>query len=194
MRRITNYARQHHLALIALFFALGGGAAWAADTIGSADIIDGEVSSADLRDAGVKAVDIGANQVRTAEVANDAVGDPESALIADDEIVDGSVDGQDINEASLNLGFERVVNESDDDSRSYKTITADCPDGKQVIGSGGDLSWGESGTWPYIQTHVALRTIRPYASEVYVSAAGTPGGTDRDWSLTAVAICARIAG
>jgi hypothetical protein len=101
MRRIIDYARQQHLALIALFFALGGGVAWAADTIGSADIIDGEVRSADLSDGGVKAVDIGANQVRISEVADDAVGDPESALIAEDEIVDGSVDGQDVNEASL---------------------------------------------------------------------------------------------
>jgi len=194
MRRITNYARQHHLALVALFFALGGGAAWAADTIGSADIIDGEVSSADLRDGGVKAVDIGANQVRTSEVANNAVGDPESALIADDEIVDGSVDGQDVNEASLNLDIERVSEVSDDDSRSYKTITPECPAGKRVIGTGGDLSGSSSGTWPYMETHVAITSIVPYQNEVWVTAAEIAGGTDRDWELRGVAICARIAG
>ena len=36
MHRISTYIRRNHLAVVALFFAVGGGTAWAANTIGSA--------------------------------------------------------------------------------------------------------------------------------------------------------------
>ena len=52
---VLAYVRRNHLALLALFFALGGTTAWAVDgplagqnMVGSDDIIGNEVNSGDL--------------------------------------------------------------------------------------------------------------------------------------------------
>ena len=52
------------MAALALFLVLSGGVAYAADTVFSSDIVDGEV----------KSVDIGTNQVRGVDVRNDTLG------------------------------------------------------------------------------------------------------------------------
>jgi hypothetical protein len=174
------------LAMVALFVALGGTAAAldGSNTVFSDDITNGEVKSPDIRNGGVKAPDVGDN----------AIGVPESALLAEDQIVDGSVDGQDVNEARLDLDVQRVVNESQDDSSSFKTQRAECPPGERVIGTGGEVLGVGIGTYPDVQTEVAILEIAPFQAEVDVAAGEIRGGTDADWKLRAIAICARIAG
>ena len=115
MHRISNYIRQHHLALVALFFALGGGVAWAADTIGSADIIDGEVKTLDIGQNQVRSGDIGGGQVQSTDVADDttsnaltgtdiaadSLGGADVAGLAGADIKDNSLKGADVDESSL---------------------------------------------------------------------------------------------
>jgi len=72
------------VATLALFLVLGGGAAWAANTIGSADIIDNEVYSADVRDdtltgGGLGRQDLNAGSVRSSEVTNNTLATPDFA-------------------------------------------------------------------------------------------------------------------
>ncbi len=45
---VVRYFKQNVVAFLALFVAVGTGGAYAANTIGSADIIDGEVKSVDI--------------------------------------------------------------------------------------------------------------------------------------------------
>ena len=68
------------MSTLAAIFALGGGVAYAADTVFSSDIVDGEVKTAD----------IGNNQIRSVDVR-------------DDSLANGGLTGADINEASLDL-------------------------------------------------------------------------------------------
>jgi hypothetical protein len=204
MHRISTYIRRNHLAVVALFFAVGGGAAYAADTVASQDIIDGEVKAADVASGGVRTAeianghvrgpDIAADAVASSAIADNAVGGPEQFLLAEDEIADNSVDGQDVDEASLDLDLEKAYQESDDDSRSYKTANAECPDGKRVIGAGGEINGAHIGIWPNVRTEVAITGIVPYGAQVHVGAAEIGGGTEADWQLVAFAICARIGG
>ena len=63
IRTVLAHLRAQWMGALALFLVLVGGTAYAADTIGSSDIINGEV----------KSVDIGNNQVRSVDVTNDGL-------------------------------------------------------------------------------------------------------------------------
>jgi hypothetical protein len=64
-RRLT-YANV--VATLALIIAVGGGAAYAANTVFSADIVDGEVKTADLATGAVRSPQLANRQVRTVDV------------------------------------------------------------------------------------------------------------------------------
>jgi hypothetical protein len=118
------------VAVIALFIALGGTAIathpGGANTISTADIINGEVKVADIGQGAVateeiangqvKAADIGDGEVNTAEIANGQVknadigaGEVRSGSVANDNLTGGdvapnSLRGADIDEATLDIG------------------------------------------------------------------------------------------
>jgi hypothetical protein len=81
--RLLTYLRQNVIAIIALVIALGGGTAYAVNTVRSSDIVDGQVQS----------VDLGTNAVTNAKIAANAIGSG--------KVVDGSITGADINESTL---------------------------------------------------------------------------------------------
>ncbi len=57
MQSWIAFARSHALALVAIFIAIGG-TAYAADTIGSEDVIDNSLRSVDLRNNDVRGSDV----------------------------------------------------------------------------------------------------------------------------------------
>lgn len=61
------------VAYLALFLALGGGAAYAADTIGSSDVIDESLLTQDFKNGEVRAVDLAPNSVGSGKVVNDSL-------------------------------------------------------------------------------------------------------------------------
>ncbi len=64
------------VATLALVLAVGGGVAYAADTVFSDDIVDGEVKAQDIATNAVRSAKIGAGQVRGVDVAaNGLTGD-----------------------------------------------------------------------------------------------------------------------
>ena len=85
------------ISSVCLFFILAGGAAYAADTIFSEDIVDGEVKTAD----------IGNNQVQSADVRDDTLanGGLSAADLGPDAVgaseVDGSLTGADVADEGL---------------------------------------------------------------------------------------------
>ena len=96
MRKHLTYANV--MATIAVFGVLGGGAAYAANTIGSSDIINGQV----------KSPDIGNNQVFSADVRDDTLsggglgaGDLAPHSVRSNEVANDSLTGTDIAESSL---------------------------------------------------------------------------------------------
>src|SRR5215217_5370895 len=81
--RIAAYLRQNAVAFLALFIALGGVGAYAADTIGSSDVIDDSLLSADIHDATLRNIDLA----------------PET--IGSGHVKDESLTGDDVNESTL---------------------------------------------------------------------------------------------
>jgi hypothetical protein len=81
-------------ALLALIVAVGGTSAYAANTIGSTDIIDGQVKSVDIGDGEVNSADVKDQSLTTFDVS--------TFLGAD--IVDGTLTSADIQDFSLGNG------------------------------------------------------------------------------------------
>ena len=127
------------IAAVALFIALATGTAYAANTIGSSDIIDGQVKTADLgADAvnsaklannQVKATDIGDGEVKSAEIANGQVQTAEiganqvrgshllDATVTGADVAQNTLKGADIDEATLDVG---------DAARAYAQVPVGC--------------------------------------------------------------------
>jgi hypothetical protein len=91
------------MGALALFLVIAGGTAYAANTVGSSDIIDESILSQDVKNGQVKTSDIGNGQVRTADLATDSVGSDEIATNAVNatEIADSSIDTGEIVDNSL---------------------------------------------------------------------------------------------
>jgi hypothetical protein len=101
MRRHLTYANL--MSTLAVFLAVGGGAAYAANTVFSTDIVDGQVKTQDLApyavtspkilDGGVKAADINANAVTSAKINDGAVTNAKigDGAVTSTKIGDGAV-------------------------------------------------------------------------------------------------------
>jgi hypothetical protein len=141
--RITNHIRSNVVGYVALFFALTGGVAWAthpggANTISSADIINGEVRNADL---GTDAVASGKIQDRQVKNADLSIGASSSNTIAD-----GGVQGIDVKNDTLtgNQVDESTLNGGGDLSGALSNLQ---------IGSGA-VGPDETGTVPAVRAEV----------------------------------------
>ena len=99
--RTPSYANV--MSTIAVFVALGTGGAYAANTIGSADIIDGSVTSADVRNATLLGGDIAPETIRTGNIAEDTIRnyDIYPNAIRGSRIANDSLTGTDVDESSL---------------------------------------------------------------------------------------------
>jgi hypothetical protein len=117
--RLLQHFRGQFVGYIALVLAIGGGTAYAANTIGSSDIIDESILTQDIKNAEVKASEIAAGAVNTDKIANGQVlsGDVRDDTLANgglaasdlgpgsvgpSEVIDNSLTGADINESTLN--------------------------------------------------------------------------------------------
>jgi hypothetical protein len=126
LRRIGTHVRDQWAGFLALFLVLTGGMAYAANTVFSADIVDGEVKAVDLgagvvtnvklADSAVGKSKISAGAVENGKIAEGAVGQSKlangaatTAKIADgavnsQKLQNDAVAGADVNEASLEGG------------------------------------------------------------------------------------------
>jgi hypothetical protein len=85
-RRILAHVKGNVVAYLALFVALGGTSAYAANTVFSTDIVDGQVKSVDIGDGEIGSADVKDNSINTFDV--------HSFLGVD--IVDGTITGADL--------------------------------------------------------------------------------------------------
>ena len=115
-KRVLKHVRSNAIGYLALFFALSG-AAYAANTVRSIDIVDGEVKTADIGAGAVTVSDIGANAVTSAkildgtvtsaDVANETLtgADIKNGTVGGADVAANALDGTDIVEGSLDLGL-----------------------------------------------------------------------------------------
>jgi hypothetical protein len=91
LSRRLSYANV--MSTIAVVVAVGTGSAYAANTVFSSDIVDGQVKSVDVGDAEIKSADVKDQSLTTFDV---------STFIGAD-IVDGSLTAKDVGENAFNL-------------------------------------------------------------------------------------------
>jgi hypothetical protein len=103
MERLGRHARANGVAYVALFVALGGTSAYAANTIRSTDIVDGEVKNVDLgpdavtssklANGSVQNSDLGPDAVTTSKIKAGNVGSTDLAdgAVATGKLADGAV-------------------------------------------------------------------------------------------------------
>jgi hypothetical protein len=101
LRRHLSYANV--MSTLAAFFALAGGAAYAANTVFSSDIVDNQVYPVDVRNenlsgGGLGGVDIANDAVTTVDIRDDNLGF--GGLFAQD-LAAGSVRGSEVQDGSL---------------------------------------------------------------------------------------------
>jgi hypothetical protein len=90
--RIVKHFKSSIVGYIALFMVLSG-TAYAANTVFSADIVDGEVKSVDVADNGLTSVDVATNSLTGADVTDNS--------LSGTEVTDNSLSGTDVTNNSL---------------------------------------------------------------------------------------------
>jgi hypothetical protein len=167
--------RQQWMGGLALLLVLTGGTAYAANTVFSTDIVDGEVKGPDIASNAVGTGKIGNNQVFPADVRDDTL--PDGGLTAadlatdsvdSDEVVDFGLQNQDVG-----VLFAEVNADSTLANSSGGVTTA------KLAGAGGySVDFGRN-----VATCAAVATIGPAGTN---SAAGEVNVADRFSDVEAV--------
>ena len=112
LRRRLTFANV--CSFIALVVALGTGGAYAANTIGSSDIIDESIQSVDLKNGQVQTADLGLAAVTSQKIANGAVtnGKIATGAIDSNSVLDESLTSSDL--ATDSVGATEVADSSID--------------------------------------------------------------------------------
>lgn len=185
---------------LALVVALGGTGAYAANTIGSADIRNGSIQSVDIRNKQVRNADLASNAITGAKVragSLDATDFAAGALPAgvagpagapgvkgDPGAAGPKGDKGDPGAPGL-AGYEQVVVEVPSANSSQRTATATCPNGKKLIGGGARAVGGEGS--------VVIDESIPVDDSTFRGETDSVGGVGVNHGLVVVAICATVA-
>ena len=94
----TRLTYANVVSTICLCLVVGGGTAYAANTVFSTDIVDGEVKTADLATGAVNSGRLAANSVTAPKVADDSLGavDLAAGSVGTSEVADSSLTGTDV--------------------------------------------------------------------------------------------------
>jgi hypothetical protein len=103
------------MATLAFLIAVAGGTAYAANTVFSTDIVNGEVKTPDLA----------LNVVTSGKIAN------------------GQVRRGDLDPSAITGGITQVVGASQNDTQGIKEVQVKCPAGKEVVSGGYVLNGGD---------------------------------------------------
>lgn len=208
------------ISCIALFIALSGAAFAAKATLGNKavkarNLANGSVTTPKLRNNAVTALKlrngavtgpkvgpgaVGASQIANGAVRSAALG---GGVVTEGKLKNGAVSGNKLANGAVSSGklassfLAQIVKNvtyvnatSAEDSEESKTITANCPSGKQAIAGGARLA-GE------------LKSVALTGSNPFVSGSGqrtgwsafaheTGTGQTEKWSLETFAICAEL--
>jgi hypothetical protein len=207
------------LASVGFFIAVATGGAYAADTIGSADVINDSLKSEDIKNETVAGHDIRPGTIGSGRIADGSIvgSDIQQNSIGSPRIVDNSLrtgdihdetltgadvewnslTGEDIYEPSLSgvkiSGHVRMEAHSggyhEPSSNSRQFALAVCPTGKKVIGTGYNIVGGKSG--PHYEETSAITVGRFEIGTLGVAVdAYEIQPTSAEWYVTVYALCA----
>ena len=187
--KFSSHVRSNVIGYLALFVALSG-TAWAAT---------------ELEKNEVKSKHIGKGQVKTADLAKNAVASP--------KVADGSLLERDFAAGQLPRGERGLPGETGEpgppgisgreviralsnvDANDSKQVTAFCPPGKKAI-AGGTWINPDNGSVPVAITKdsIPVNLITGEVSEAWVGRATEMSPTDTAWSVDVRVICANVSG
>ena len=92
-------------SFLALFVAVSTGGAFAANTVFSTDIVDGEVKTEDIAVGAVTSQQLGLNSVNAARIINNSIaGDLADGAVTTDKVLDDTLTGADIGPNAVGSG------------------------------------------------------------------------------------------
>jgi hypothetical protein len=171
MRKHLTYANV--MATLAVVLVVAGGTAYAANTVFSTDIVNGEV----------KSVDIGTNQVRSVDIQNEG---PNGGGLTSADLAEDSVGAHQFQYGVLQSHARTWVGSTATNADTEKELQVSCPlaaNGEEVTGGGYVIS-NNGVNVPSVVVQ------RSYAVDEHtwlvraIATSGTP-----TWGLTVVANC-----
>jgi Collagen triple helix repeat (20 copies) len=185
--QIGTYIRRHHVALLALFFALAG-TSYAAS---SALLPKNSVGSAQVRNGSLQSVDL---SKKTKAGLRGAPGPQGIQGVQGQRGPTGAQGAQGLQGIAGTPGspglakLESVDLESASDSGSPKTLWPSCPGNKRAISAGGAVVPDPGAVGFVVLTQVFVETDN--AAKVQAEEIG--GGTPSRWTLQARVMCADV--
>jgi hypothetical protein len=182
------------IASIALFAGLGG-VGYAASTIGSLQIRNNSVQGLDIKDATIKSADIALGTRNGLRGQQGATGQQGPAGQPGPK-GDPGAPGAPGNPGAPGLsGLERVTDHTVSDSNSPKILNVPCPAGKQVVGTGFDISGAVAGVGLNQSKEATVDRVGIAANLGSATFNGyeQKGGSAENWALYGTILCATVA-
>ena len=176
--RVVACVRNQWAGFLALFLVIAGGTAYAANTVGSSDIIDGEVKTADLATNSVRTTKIATGQVQSVDIANRGIQEDDLAhnSVGPDELQAGTVPHHTYNDSGG----------SANDTTKVKEVEVSCALPEHKVVSGGYVISGPGGAnVPEVEIQ---RSYAVNDNTWLVRAMATSGAPQ--WQLAVVTTCA----
>lgn len=185
------------MSTLAMFLVVGGGTAYAADTVFSADIVDGQVKTVDIGLGQVSPARLALGAVTNARLANGAV---DSAKVADESLTESDLGRDSVGASEIGIsaiGEEEMgrgavpshlylkQSSTATDATTVKELTVTCFNADRVTGGGFVIAGPGGANVP------AVAIQRSYAvdSSTWLVRAVATSGTPT-WQLTTIANCA----
>jgi hypothetical protein len=99
------------------------------------------------------------------------------------------LDGKNSTQIGVN-GLDAAVASSANNSNSPKSVSAECPSGKVVVGGFYNITGGKTGSPPNQQTDVVVDALQFSSTQVTVEDF-EEDATNASWDVVAIARCAR---
>lgn len=160
-----------------------------------AKIAIGAVGSTQLADGGVRSVDLGGGVVTEGKLKNGAVGEAKlgASSVATGKIQDGAVTSAKLSAALLAQLVKNVsyVNKESGalSTTSPQSVTAECPSGKQVVGGGARIVFGDA---TVVQLTESIPFLAGDGKRTGWTAAAKTAEATKTFAVEAYAICAEF--
>src|SRR4051794_31191938 len=151
LRKLRPRSAYDVMAAIASFIAVAGGTAYAANTIGSADIIDESIQSVDVKNGEVKNPDLGTNSVTSSRIA--------TGNVFNSDLAPDSVNGSKVSANSLtasDLGPDSVSTSELDSTDHSGAIAVGAITNGRCVTVTGSVSGARPGDAVVVTTNGAI--------------------------------------